>query len=195
MLPSICKQVRIFSSWQNGRRSFHTSNNTRGGTRTHNLLLRREAPYPLGHTSCAEMQLPLIQPWPRPSTSRAQLHWATQSACTLLRATADANKMVDAPKSLTKHQLKDTLPEWSKGVDSSSTSASCVGSNPTGVIIAFLGFHLYAMRQMQIDLVLASTRTGQGNVQTQTQTGTFPVMPILLQHRGPLGLMDKASDF
>ena len=29
----------------------------------------------------------------------------------------------------------DTLPEWSKGVDSSSTSASCVGSNPTGVIV------------------------------------------------------------
>ena len=28
---------------------------------------------------------------------------------------------------------KDTLPEWSKGVDSSSTSASCVGSNPTAV--------------------------------------------------------------
>ena len=26
------------------------------------------------------------------------------------------------------------MPEWSKGVDSSSTSASCVGSNPTGVI-------------------------------------------------------------
>ena len=25
----------------------------------------------------------------------------------------------------------DSLPEWSKGVDSSSTSASCVGSNPT----------------------------------------------------------------
>ena len=31
---------------------------------------------------------------------------------------------------------QDTLPEWSKGVDSSSTSASCVGSNPTGVISA-----------------------------------------------------------
>ena len=30
---------------------------------------------------------------------------------------------------------KDTLPEWSKGVDSSSTSASCVGSNPTAVIL------------------------------------------------------------
>jgi hypothetical protein len=29
---------------------------------------------------------------------------------------------------------KDTSPEWSKGVDSSSTSASCVSSNPTGVI-------------------------------------------------------------
>ena len=30
--------------------------NTRGGTRTRNLLLRREAPYPLGHTS-ADMAL------------------------------------------------------------------------------------------------------------------------------------------
>ena len=29
--------------------------------------------------------------------------------------------------------IKDSLPEWSKGVDSSSTSASCVGSNPTAV--------------------------------------------------------------
>ena len=29
----------------------------------------------------------------------------------------------------------DSLPEWSKGVDSSSTSASCVGSNPTAVIL------------------------------------------------------------
>ena len=28
---------------------------------------------------------------------------------------------------------QDTLPEWSKGVDSSSTSASCAGSNPAGV--------------------------------------------------------------
>ncbi len=28
---------------------------------------------------------------------------------------------------------QDTLAEWSEGVDSSSTSASCVGSNPTGV--------------------------------------------------------------
>lgn len=32
----------------------------------------------------------------------------------------------------------DSLPEWSKGVDSSSTSASCVGSNPTAVrLLAF----------------------------------------------------------
>ena len=27
------------------------ASNTRGGTRAHNLLLRRQAPYPLGHTS------------------------------------------------------------------------------------------------------------------------------------------------
>ena len=29
---------------------------------------------------------------------------------------------------------QDSLPEWSKGVDASSTSVSCVGSNPTGVM-------------------------------------------------------------
>ena len=34
---------------------------------------------------------------------------------------------------------RDSLPEWSKGVDSSSTSASCVGSNPTAVICQRLG--------------------------------------------------------
>ena len=33
----------------------------------------------------------------------------------------------------------DTLPEWSKGVDSSSTSTSCVGSNPTGVTLLLWG--------------------------------------------------------
>ena len=33
----------------------------------------------------------------------------------------------------------DTLPEWSKGVNSSSTSASCVGSNPTGVTLLLRG--------------------------------------------------------
>ena len=35
--------------------SRHPPNNdvTRGGTRTHNFLLRREAPYPLGHTGVA----------------------------------------------------------------------------------------------------------------------------------------------
>ena len=39
------------------------------------------------------------------------------------------------------HFAKDTLPEWSKGVDSSSTSASCVGSNPTGVTSASICQH------------------------------------------------------
>ena len=33
--------------------------------------------------------------------------------------------------------FQDSLREWSKGVDSSSTSASCVGSNPTAVIFRF----------------------------------------------------------
>ena len=41
----------------------------------------------------------------------------------------------------------DSLPEWSKGVDSSSISVNCVGSNPTAVILS-LAFcdvlHVYA---------------------------------------------------
>ena len=37
---------------------------------------------------------------------------------------------------LRREARQDTLPEWSKGVDSSSTSESCVGSNPTGVNFA-----------------------------------------------------------
>ena len=40
----------------------------------------------------------------------------------------------DSMSCVSNHFAKDTLPEWSKGVDSSSTSASCVGSNPTGGI-------------------------------------------------------------
>ena len=36
------------------QRSHDCVQTTRGGTRTHNLLLRREAPYPLGHTSLYE---------------------------------------------------------------------------------------------------------------------------------------------
>ena len=39
----------------------------------------------------------------------------------------------DRDSCVSNHFAKDTLPEWSKGVDSSSTSASYVGSNPTGV--------------------------------------------------------------
>ena len=45
----------LFQSWTSAH--FHSClgvQNTRGGTRTRNLLLRREAPYPLGHTSGCE---------------------------------------------------------------------------------------------------------------------------------------------
>ena len=34
---------------------------------------------------------------------------------------------------MAKHRSMDSLPEWSKGVDSSSTGANLVGSNPTAV--------------------------------------------------------------
>ena len=40
----------------------------------------------------------------------------------------------EAWKCIRRIMYSDSLPEWSKGVDSSSTSASCVGSNPTAVI-------------------------------------------------------------
>ena len=36
-------------------------------------------------------------------------------------------------RSRIERQTSDSLPEWSKGVDSSSTRAICVGSNPTAV--------------------------------------------------------------
>ena len=41
-----------------GRTDFRSgcSKDTRGGTLTRNLLLRREAPYPLGHTSCCALR-------------------------------------------------------------------------------------------------------------------------------------------
>ena len=35
------------------------------------------------------------------------------------------------------NHTSDSLPEWSKGVDSSSTGASCVGSNPIAVMFYF----------------------------------------------------------
>ena len=45
--------------------------NTRDGTRAHNLLLRGEAPYPLGHTSgCHELLAPLHGPLRLPANSR-----------------------------------------------------------------------------------------------------------------------------
>ena len=50
------KQTRIHGEIDNARcdmalNPMHMDKNTRGETRTRNLLLRREAPYPLGHTS------------------------------------------------------------------------------------------------------------------------------------------------
>jgi hypothetical protein len=44
---------------------------------------------------------------------------------------------------------KDTLPEWSKGVDSSSTSASCMDSNPTGVILLNLDVVAVVLPRME----------------------------------------------
>ena len=43
--------VGVFANCLHAMQSHAVKMNTRGGTRTRNLLLRREAPYPVGHTS------------------------------------------------------------------------------------------------------------------------------------------------
>ncbi len=60
-----------------------------------------------------------------------------KSKATARRRPKESMQARDQPTSQTTSTAggRDTLPEWSKGVDSSSTSASCVGSNPTGVIV------------------------------------------------------------
>ena len=51
----------------------------------------------------------------------------------------------------------DTLPEWSKGVDSSSTSASCVGSNLT---VVTAGAHLSTHQPLPQPHMAALHKTG-----------------------------------
>ena len=46
----MCNGLLRGISREGARRSRYVSRDTRGRTRTCNLLLRREAPYPLGHT-------------------------------------------------------------------------------------------------------------------------------------------------
>ena len=64
------------SSWHS--LSSSTAKHTRGGTRTRNLLLRREAPYPLGHTSvysirgCCFGRVGRRSPWQQGSVAVSQ---------------------------------------------------------------------------------------------------------------------------
>ena len=52
--------------------------------------------------------------------------------------------------------FQDSLPEWSKGVDSSSTSASCVGSNPTAVIFSLQRLTRANARQRSFGVLLSA---------------------------------------
>ena len=71
-------------------------------------------------------------------------------------------------------RCQDSLPEWSKGVDSSSTSASCVGSNPTAVIL----------------------RLSQLSSRLSLSLSLSPfLLALLLQSKRPRGPMDKASAY
>ena len=79
------------------------------GTRPHNLRIRSPKPCPLGQ-------------WGLATPSRTE----DANSCQCL-------PMEGLPHNDMDPDSHDSLPEWSKGVDSSSTSASCVGSNPTAV--------------------------------------------------------------
>ena len=57
---SVCKCMSTARSLL-GRDKAEPSN-IRGGIRTRNLLLRREAPYPLGHTSSCKLLLRILRP-------------------------------------------------------------------------------------------------------------------------------------
>jgi hypothetical protein len=87
--------------------------------------------------------VPEQNPWKRPAFSKQTILASTsaRSARFCPRRTFAGPFSSGGPcacesdaRPLPKVERQDTLPEWSKGVDSSSTSASCVGSNPTGVI-------------------------------------------------------------
>ena len=52
----------------------------------------------------------------------------------------------ESPAAVAEQGSQDSLPEWSKGVDSSSTSASCVGSNPIAARCLFRSSRFAAIR-------------------------------------------------
>ena len=85
-----------------------------------------------------------------------QQHWVTRFSHKLPHGETDRSKIADSQNALLQQQRKDTLPEWSEGVDSSSTSASCVGSDPTGVIVRSSGFRADSMHQAPRDILLLS---------------------------------------
>ena len=89
------------------------------------------SPEPLGHSVVA-LQLCRAGSTPNGAQSCQQL---SSSAPMRWRAALAARCGISPGLSAgAAVQGQDTLPEWSKGADSSSTSASCVGSNPTDVM-------------------------------------------------------------
>ena len=124
-------------------------------TRTWNLRLRRRTPYPLGQrTICTSPSLfvqgrptrsvAVAKPLPgrlelptlRLTASRSNQLSYGSLACVRSRQ-CDEPLRSGSPAAVAEQGSQDSLPEWSKGVDSSSTSASCVGSNPTAVRCLF----------------------------------------------------------
>ena len=70
--PSTPTKLSHCLGWMDASSKRCPCSNTRDGTRTRNLLLRREAPYPLGHTSSAKtsFQTPRILRTPLPDFSK-----------------------------------------------------------------------------------------------------------------------------
>ncbi len=99
--------------------------------------------WPLGGGRLAECQLARESALPELATPTWQLGCAGDTWVLTLRLRTSQRKLHGdephaRPATLQTTSIasgRDTLSEWSKGVDSSSTSASCVGSNPTGVFV------------------------------------------------------------
>ena len=78
--------------------------------------------------------------------------------------------------------FSDTLAEWSKAVDSSSTIFGCVGSNPTGVTIERHERKVFTMTALLLHLRAQCLKmTAVGFEPTPLRTGA------LSQHLRPLG--------
>ena len=109
---------------------------TRGGTRTRNLLRRREAPYPLGHTSSPCIWLQVCRS--ASALIKQRLAWYAAGAVAL-GAGGCLQQGGKRPRAqvIAKQALlqQDTLSEWLRRWTRNPLGSARKGSNPLGVAL------------------------------------------------------------